>query len=355
MRNEPERLSSTGDEIDLFELIEGLWKQKVLIIVTTVVVTAIAVAYAFLAKPVYEAKVFVQPPTQNDIAQLNYGRGGSSELNMLTVKDVYDIYLRNLQSESLRREFFRGIYLPSLTEDERTGSQDELYGRFQDVLSLGLASKESSDRYYVIANVADPQQAAEWVVRYLEMAGRRARNEVVKDVKADATIKANNIEQQITAELESARKQREDQIVQLSEALRVAKSIGLEKPPIISNSLSSEVSAGMDGSLMYMRGTKALEAEIENLRKRVSDDPFVKNLRQRQEALAFYRSLQINPNVVQVYRQDGAIESPDKPIKPQKAIIIALGTIIGLTFGILAAFLRQIMSALITRRPPKAV
>src|SRR5690606_16429924 len=118
MRNEPERLSSTGDEIDLFGLIEGLWKQKVLIIVTTVVVTAIAVAYALLAKPVYEAKVFVQPPTQNDISPLNYGRGGNTGLSMLTVKDVYDIYLRNLQSESLRREFFRNVYLPSLPEEE---------------------------------------------------------------------------------------------------------------------------------------------------------------------------------------------------------------------------------------------
>ncbi|MFO3722731.1 LPS O-antigen chain length determinant protein WzzB [Pseudomonas sp. HLMP] len=339
MRNEPERLRSNGDEIDLFELIEGLWKQKVLIIVATVVITAIAVAYALLAKPVYEAKVFVQPPSQNDIAPLNYGRGGNTELSMLTVKDVYEIYLRNLQSESLRREFFRTVYLPSLSEDERKGSQDELYGRFLNVLSLGVAAKETPDRFFVKANVSDPQQAAEWVVRYLEMAGHRGQKEIVGDVKADATIKANNLEQQINAALESARKQREDQIVQLTEALRVAKSIGLEKPPIISNTLSSEVSAGMDGSLMYMRGTKALEAEINNLRMRTSDAAFVKNLRQWQEALAFYRNLQIDPNVIQVYRQDGAIESPDKPVKPKKSIIIIIGVFVGISVGIAFALI----------------
>lgn len=350
MRSEREPLSGTDDEIDLFEMIEGLWARKVLIVVATLAVTVISVAYALLSKPVYEAKVFVQPPTQNDIAQLNYGRGGNSELSMLNVRDVYNIYLRNLQSESLRREFFRNVYLPSLAEDERTGSQDELYSKFQEVLSLGLATKDSTDRFYVKANVSDPQQAAEWVVRYLDMAGQRARSEVVKDVKADATVKANNIEQQITAALESARKHREDEIVQLTEALRVAKSIGLEKPPIISNSLSSEVSAGMDGSLMYMRGSKALEAEIENLRSRQSDDPFVKNLRQRQEALSFYRSLQINPGVIQVYRQDGAIESPDKPVKPQKAIIIAMGVVIGAAIGVLVALLGQIKSEVGRRR-----
>lgn len=350
MRNEPERLSSTGDEIDLFELIEGLWKQKVLIAVTTMVVTAIAVAYALLATPIYEAKVFVQPPTQNDIAQLNYGRGGSSGLSMMTVKDVYDIYLRSLQSESLRREFFRNVYLPTLPITERKGSQDALYSRFLSVISVGVAGKETPNRYVVKANLPDPQQAAEWVVQYLEMAGSRARSEIIKDAKADATVKANNLEQQITAALESAQKQREDQIVQLSEALRVAKSIGLERPPIISNTLTEEVSAGMGGGLMYMRGSKALEAEIENLRTRTSDEPFVQNLRQRQEALAFYRSLEIDPGVIQAYRQDGAIESPDKPIKPKRMLIVVLGAAGGLLLGVFFAFLLRFKAGLEDRR-----
>ncbi|MCO7634498.1 Wzz/FepE/Etk N-terminal domain-containing protein [Pseudomonas guariconensis] len=350
MRNERERLRSADGEIDLFELIEEIWRQKVLIIVTTAIVTVIAIAYALLAKPVYEAKAFVQPPTQNDIAQLNFGRGGTSGLNILTVKDVYDIYLRNLQSESLRREFFRSIYLPSLTEKERTGSQDELYSRFQEVLALGVAAKETPNRFFVKVNVSDPRRAAEWVVRYLEMAGERGRTEVIRDVKADATVKADNLEQQITAALESARKQREDQIIQLTEALRVAKAIGLESPPIISNTLSSEVSAGMDGSLMYMRGSKALEAEIDNLRKRTSDGPFIKDLRQQQEALAFYRSLQIEKGVIQVYRQDGAIESPDRPVKPKRLIIITIGIVMGFGLGLLFAILQYCKNEMTRRK-----
>lgn len=337
MRSERERLSG-DEEIDLFELIAGIWKQKVLVIATAAVVTAAAVAYALLATPIYRAKVFVQPPSQNDIAQLNFGRGGTSGMSMLSVKDVYDIYLRNLQSESLRREFFRSFYLPSLTEKERRGSQDELYSEFQDVLSLGAAGKESPDRYFVMVNLPNPQEAAEWATRYVEMAGHRGVSEVVKDAKADATVKANNLEQQITASRESTRKRREDKIARLAEALRVAKSIGLEKPPII----SAEVSAGMEGSLTYMRGSKALEAEIANLRERTSDDPFVENLRQRQEALAFYRSLSVDSGVVQVYRQDGAIESPDKPIKPKRLIIAVGGLLGGVLLGIMLALFRNV-------------
>lgn len=337
MRSERERLSN-GDEIDLFELIGGLWRRKILIIAIFAIVTGAAVTYALLAKPIYESKVFVQPPTQNDIAQLNYGRAGKSGLTSFSIKDVYSIYLRNLQSESLRREFFRAFYIPSLPEDQRKGSQDSLYNQFRDVLTLGVANKETPDRFFVMASRPDPEQAAQWVVRYVEMAGDRAKREVIKDARADVLVKADTLEQQISSERESARKQREDRIAQLEEALLVARSVGLEKPPIISNNLSSE----MEGALMYMRGAKALEAEIENLRKRSSDDPFIGNLRQRQEAINFYRALQIDPSVIQVYRQDGAIESPDAPVKPKKTVIVLLGMIVGLVFGVMFAALLHV-------------
>lgn len=343
MRNEPERRSD--DEIDLFELLGGLWKQKLLIMLAAAIVTAGAVVYALVATPIYEAKVVVQPPSQSNISQLNYGRGGDSGLAMLSVKDVYDVYLRNLQSESLRREFFRKVYLPSLPDDERQGSQDDLYGRMNSILIVAMTSKDAPSRYYVMASLPVAEQAAKWVVQYVQMAGEHAKREVIRDVRGDAIIKANNLEQHINSARESARKQREDQIVQLTEALRVAESIGLEKPPIISNNLSSEVSAGMDGSLTYMRGSKALQAEIENLRTRSSDDPFIDKLRQRQEAIAFYRSLQIDPGVVDVYRQDGAIESPDMPVKPKRFIIIALGAFVGTALGILLALIRNMWQA----------
>lgn len=340
MRSERELLNG-GDEIDLLELLMGVWRQKLLVIGTAVIVTGIAAVYAVKATPIYEAKVFVQQPSQNDIAQLNFGRGGSTGLAMLSIKDVYDIYLRNLQSESLRREFFRSFYLPSLPQDERDGSQDALYSRFKEVLSLGIESRDNPNRYFVKVNMPNPQTAADWAARYVEMAGVQSAIDVTKDVKADATIKANNIEHQISAARESARKQREDEISRLSEALLVAKSIGLEKPPIISNDLSAQVSAGMGGVLTYMRGTKALQAEISNLKARASDDPYVPNLRQQQEALTFYRTLQIDSGVVQVYRQDGAIESPDKPIKPKKAIIVGAGLLVGIALGVLLALIRD--------------
>lgn len=339
MRNVPERRGD--DEIDLFELLGGVWRQKLLIIVTTLVIAGVALAYAFLATPIYDVKVVVQPPSQSNIAQLNYGRGGDSGLAVMSVKDVYNVYLRNLQSESLKREFFRKVYLPSLPEGKRRGSQDDLYVRLNRLISV-VDTKDSPGRLFVVASLPSAEQAAEWVVQYVQMAAESTEREVIRDVRGDAMIMASNLEQQIRAARESARKQRDDRIVQLTEALRIADSIGLEKPPIISNNLSSEVTAGMDDSLTYMRGSKALRAEIENLRNRTSDDPFIANLRPRQEAAAFYSSLQIDPEVIEVYRQDGAIELPDQPAKPKRLIIVLMGVFAGMALGVLFALVRYV-------------
>ncbi|MNJ65713.1 hypothetical protein D3C77_617430 [compost metagenome] len=43
-----------------------------------------------------------------------------------------------------------------------------------------------------------------------------------------------------------------------------------------------------------------------------------------------------------MYRQDGAVESPDKPVKPKKLIIIALGAIGGLVLGGAVGLIRHL-------------
>jgi chain length determinant protein (polysaccharide antigen chain regulator) len=331
-----------ADEIDLFELITALWKQKLLIVGVAVLVTAIAAAYAFLSKPVYEARIFLQPPTSNEIADFNYGRTKDAELVPFTIKDVYDVFTRSLQSENLRRAFFVEVYLPSLPEAKRGGSQDALYANYLNELTIGVPSKEQPDRYSVSVQNNDPAKATEWVKAFVARAGVSAEDEMVKDVGREAEVRARNLSQQIATLQETQDKIREDSITQLQEALKVAQAIHLTDPPIITGNVSAEVSAAMDGQLTYMRGTKALEAEIRNLAERKSNDPFIASLRALQIKQSFYQKMQVAPDKVSVYRVDGPVEQPDRPVRPQKAFIIAIGMILGGGVGLLVALFRQL-------------
>ncbi|HDS1748015.1 Wzz/FepE/Etk N-terminal domain-containing protein [Pseudomonas sp. M2] len=339
MRNEHEDLRR-GEEIGLFELLQGAWRQKFWMAVVAIPVLAIGLAYVLIAKPVYEAKIYVQPPSQNDIAQLNFGRGGDTGLSVWGVKDVYEVFVRKLQSEALRNNFFRHVYLPSLPESERKASWDVLYRDYARAVGVSLAAKDTPTRYVITVEVEDPQRAADWVARYAEMASSLAKEEVLKSNRSEMLVKADNIEQQIAGTRSAARKERDDKIARLKEALIVARAIGLKKPPLISGALSTEVSAGMAGSLSYMRGSDALETEIANLESRPSDDPFIKGLRRLQLSADLYRNLQVSDEVISVYQQDGAVDQPETPVRPRKTLILVLTALIALVLGGFTAIAR---------------
>jgi chain length determinant protein (polysaccharide antigen chain regulator) len=322
------------DEIDLIALAHGLWAQKWLIIAITLLVTAGAAAYAFLSKPVYEAKLFIMPPTQNGIAELNYGRGKSTELETYSIPHVYDVFARNLQGESLRQNFFNQVYLPSLDESQRKGALDRLYDRF-------LRELVVPDRFSVTVQNGDPVKATEWAKAYVARASEAAEAELIKNVTTEASVRARNLEQRITSLRETAQRVREDRIQQLREALKIAQAIGLTTPTI-NSSAAVDITVDTGNKMDYQRGSKALAAEIQTLESRASDDAFISDLRTLQMRYNFYRKLNIDPELISVYRQDGSVEVPESPVKPRKGLIILLGMIAGALLGMLATLVKVV-------------
>lgn len=341
MQNSPVN-PSASQEIDFGSVLRILWEQKWMVIGVAAITTALAAVYAYTSTPVYEARAYVIPPTQNDIANFNYGRSKEAELSPYKVKDVYGIFARNLQAESLRRKFYEEKYLPMLSSSEREGPQDVLYSQFSKKIVVLPPSKDAPDRYLIIAQNKDPVVAKEWVDTYIERAGERAENEMFKNVSREAEVRARNLAQQIDSLRETGKQNREDAITKLREAREVASAIKLEKPPIITGNPAVEIAGSMDGQLIYMRGTKALEAEIKNLEARVSDDPFIGRLRDLQAKYSFFKELQARTQDVAVYRVDGAVELPDTPVKPKKVVITLLGLLCGLVLGGMAAVAYQI-------------
>ncbi|MNJ42094.1 LPS O-antigen chain length determinant protein WzzB [Pseudomonas wadenswilerensis] len=336
MQSRSDRVAREGD-IDLFDLAHWLWLKKVLIVSMMLLGGACGVAYAILVTPIYEAKGVVIPPTQNGIAELNYGRTSESGLAPFNISAVYDVFLRNLRSETLRRRFFEEQYLPSLDAKSKQRSEADLYRDFSRTLQITLIDKSVPDRYSVQVQSSDPALAARWASLFIEQAGAQAKAELISNVEREAEVLARNLSRQINMLRETGRKVREDLIIQLNEALAVAQAIGLHKPPLISGNLSSEVSAGMDGELTYMRGTNALEAEIRNLKERKSDDPFIHSLRDLQSKYDFYKYLEVDSEAVSVFRFDGPTSQPDIPVKPKRVMAVAGGAALGLVVGVLIA------------------
>ena len=52
----PNNTAPDADEIDLFELFQSIWQERILIVIITAVVTVLALIYALAATPIYQVQ-----------------------------------------------------------------------------------------------------------------------------------------------------------------------------------------------------------------------------------------------------------------------------------------------------------
>lgn len=323
-----------SDEIDLVELVKGLWIEKWLIVTVTVLITACAALYALRAVPLYETKASVLPPLLSDIAEYNLGREDLG-LKLFTVDTIYGMFTRNLASESLRRSFFNEVYLPSVKEAGNAQPEDQLWRKFNEQLTITTPNKQRPEYWEVRVEHSNPQTAAAWANQLIALASSKTEESMQRNVASEIFTQFQVVERQVEALRHTAKQRREDRIASLEEALKIAEGTGLE---------AVEVSTWQNFSAPeYMRGAKAIRVELELLRNRKSDDPFISELRDHQERLEFLKTVDVSPDNVAVFTLDSAAQVPQTPIKPKKTLIMALGLVLGGMLGVFVALVRRLI------------
>ncbi|WP_224793795.1 MULTISPECIES: Wzz/FepE/Etk N-terminal domain-containing protein [Pseudomonas] len=219
-----------------------------------------------------------------------------------------------------------------------------------------------------------------------KLAAARAAYESSKDSKIAVLLESDNLKRaQLVDELKALRVQlkiqRDDRVAQLDEAINIARSLGLKKPSTPSSMASESPSNGNiirtevnnQQFPLYFMGADALEAERRVLRQRTSDDfsdPRVAQIRKELLLLTTNREVQVlrqreNEDVflkgieslraerirlmnigtdmqhLSLVNIDQRAIEPVSPIKPNKALLIALGLFIGGLLGMMVAIFRH--------------
>jgi len=339
-----------NDEIDLIELAENLWQQKWLIIAVTALCTAIAIAYALLSTPVYQASARLLPPLNADVAPLNQSRV-QAKLPALSTADVYALFQRNLQSDSSRLWFFNEHYRPYRADQGNTAPRDAMLAALGDTLQVRQPDERNNPHIYTVAVTlpGEPERASEWVTLYLDGVEERTLADIAADTEKEVANRIAIIDRTIDDLRDAAKVRREDRIARLTEALVVAEAVGYEGPQVIAGRTAgeSELLQMIDGSLMYMRGAKAIRSELKLLEERENDDPFIGALRDLQIERGLLLTVNSRPEGARVFTLDSPANVPDVPVKPKKAMIVAIGLILG---GMLGGGLALVRIAIQSRR-----
>ncbi|WP_409279495.1 Wzz/FepE/Etk N-terminal domain-containing protein [Pseudomonas defluvii] len=301
------------DEIDLFAMMQSIWKQKKLIAATALFVGAIAGAYAFLATPEYEVSTLLRPAALNDLDALNRTEvyslpPGKALVRVGAALDSYDTRLSYFRAnpklfeafgkagqspEQVFEEFNRDS-LKLVQPDPKKADLLSAYIGLQMRYPKGVEGDEILNGFVQYAIENERKQIADDLKVIIsnrlsevdtKLDAARAAYDAEKEGKIAALLEADNLKRaQLQDELKALRVQlkvrREDRIAQLDEAISIARSLGLKKP----STPSSMASEGESGSNiirtevnnqqipLYFMGTDALEAERKALRQRTSDD-----------------------------------------------------------------------------------
>jgi len=349
-----------ANELDLGELIRTLWASKVLILAVVFVVTALAVTYAFLSKPIYQTTVQTLPPTASGLASYNIASqltggaisgivdGGATPLiEPLTPQGTYKTFLRHLNSSSTRQRFFEEYYLPAKGNDDSEAAKQRAWKRLNNELTIVLPVGATEYEARLTLEGEDPHVIAEWANAYVDLAIQTTREDLLNDLTGQVKIRKQSLEDQISTLREVARTTRQARITRLEGALAIAEAIDLEQPPtgtpLITVGNRSDIETFSDGGLLYLRGTKALKSELQLLKERQNDDAYIVELPDVLKKLALLNGISLDPALLSVTTIDRAAIAPEDPVKPKKLLVVLLGIILGGMLGIFIALARRVL------------
>ena len=320
------------DEIDLFELWGILWQQKKLIFMVTLLVVLIAVGYLMMTKPVYQAEIFFLPPLKQDVQTLNV-----QGMQKNTVSSVYEHFLNNVQSRHLRQQFYDKYKLLGwYTKDkdvEELKKAKIFEEEFHDKLKIKLPKKGDKSFVSLSFELNDPIKSAEWLNKYVDELVAKTKQQLIQGLYAELKSKKTNISDIIESMRNMAKDRRLDRVVQLQEALEIAKVAGINNSQI--NQAANEL------NMEYMRGIKAISREIQILNSRKTDDPFIKGLNDLKQKYSYLESIKLDEDTIHPVRIDQRAVIPAKPIKPKKTLVIAVAIVLGGMIGVFSAFIRH--------------
>lgn len=404
-------------EVDLLVLARTVWRQKITVLLCALVGGLGAAAFAYMVKPEYHVSSVLRPAAINELDALNrsdiYQLPPSAALTRVGASlESYDTRLgyfrtnRNLFREfeqpgrTLEQSFeeFNSDAIKLVLPDPKKSDSLSAY------IKLSMNYPEGMDGVAILNGLVDyaiaieRQQIADDMKvlienRLREIKGKleaaRSNYDNDKEAKIASLVEADTIRraqlhdemQALKAELKTRRANR---IAQLSEAIGIARSLGIRKPATPSSlrepdhdSSSTFVRTEINSQQipLYFLGVEALEAEkailsqrksddfteirvaqivkelqileanrqIEVLNERKNEDIFLRDVEPLRAEEARLRNLNLDLSRLKLVTIDRSALEPLAPVKPRKMVILLLGIFLGIMAGIGVAIVRYFL------------
>ncbi|MBN3575065.1 Wzz/FepE/Etk N-terminal domain-containing protein [Vibrio neptunius] len=342
-------------EVDLRELLQALWAGKPLIIATTLVFTVVAVLFAMTSQEWWSSKATIsQPQVQDTVAYRQqvkqfqpifdvYQEDGtvlvSKELDTLVDPDIlFNRFVGAFNSSSNKRTFLDSSEEFKIIKEEITSKlsgkelakeRRELYSKWFDKIS---AKKDNMDNYEVSLQSITGESSYSLLTHYMRTIKAKVHQDALNNLDAMVLAKKNELAQQKKILETQARNRLLVEVDRARYALSIASAAGVTQP--IQTNSNNEL-FGID------LGTKALEAKVKVLESVKNLSVVEPRLQQINAKLEMLENLKIDRSIqFQTFRFLENVEQPITRDKPKRALIVVLGTLLGVMLGAAIVLIR---------------
>lgn len=350
------------DEIDLFDLIDDVTSQWRWVVVVMFLSVAMGLAYALLATPKFKAKTELVATSQQNLIAINLAKEQLSKASDLgDYKKSRDAFLQKgiVENKSFLPlepgDVFAGFITLLSSERQKQRFYDELRGEEPDVFSLfnkPEMSKEENLEVFLerftqkIEKTKNSEQlkfVMQFSSQYSELSAKLLNDYVAMSMSeflmnyrkafdyelTNAKSVMKNLKRQALSSYEFSKTKR---IAMLKEAIAIAARIGQKKPFY---NLNQVVTANEPP--LYMMGELALREELRQLESRKKEVVYIEGFPILNEKSSLLDNIDMDWDSAQLVRVDAYAQTPRKPFKPKKALIVAISGIVGLMLGVMLA------------------
>ena len=329
------QMAHPEDELNLIDLWCLIKSNKKLLFLGIVLAWLLAGAWLLFISPVYKAESRLLPAPPHMLAELTV----VDSAQRYQPGKVFRQYLQNFQSVSNMRRFFNERELLGFFVQEQASvdEQDRIFKkRFMDQLSLSYDKKQEPPASATVTfKLHDAERAASWLNEYVLFIEQVTKDEIFTDIEEQLTVDGKYLEGQMRIKREAAKQLRQDQMARLEEALIVAKRLGISSEAGFAVGRESTVEVNTQSQPLYSRGIEALSAELEVLKARKNNDPFISELRSLEERLAQLELRRPEKAKTRMLLVDQKALKPRSAENKKTLIIFAISTLLGGMLGLM--------------------
>ncbi|MCF3099674.1 hypothetical protein EHZ86_21095 [Aeromonas australiensis] len=320
-----------SDEIDLRELMLVLWRQKLLIMLVTLVFALGSIAYALLAPQQWSASAVVVAPKPEDMTPMLKVAKHATALGLggfPSGKDLYQEFILEFNSYENRRDYLKSS--PLFTEVVKNDELDDkaqvrwLRDWSKSVTAQPVDKKGEVPGVELKFAAPTSEKSLAMLEGYIDYIVKLQQKQLIQRLAEQRDLQLDGMNTEYRIMQEDTKRTLQQEIVELAMANKVAKAAGVSAP--------LENYNAQDRFLISL-GSKGLEEKL-SLLKSIDLEVYQPTLQSLQVKMARLKSISLDGIAFRPFSYLDALDEPLSRDKPKRPLIVVLATLLGGMLGV---------------------